>query len=111
MSENKELAHSISAEMGVQLPDHIGMEEMRQALSDFINELIKNNFERLVSYLYRIDVSEQKLKALLLQHPDQDAGNIIAGLIIERQLQKIKNRREFKQQDNSDADGEEKWEP
>jgi len=45
---------------------------------------------------------------LLQQNPDDDAGNIIATLIIERQQQKIKSRNLFRKQDK-DVDEKEKW--
>ena len=40
-----------------------------------------------------------------IQH--EDAGKIIAALIIERQLQKIKSKQQFKQAD--DIPEEDKW--
>jgi len=61
-----------------------------------------------VSILYRIDVNERKLKFLLQENVGEDAAVIIADLIIERQLQKIKSREAFRQ-NWSDEDGEEKW--
>jgi hypothetical protein len=62
----------------------------------------------LIAYLYRIDVNEEKQKVLLLDNPQDDAGNIIATLIIERQQQKIQARELFTRQDN-DIDDDEKW--
>jgi hypothetical protein len=53
-------------------------------------------------------VSEVKLKTLLKVQSQEDAGKIIAELVIERQLQKIKTREQFKQQDDN-FDEEEKW--
>ena len=70
----------------------------RDLLIDKINELIQTDFNALVNILYRMDVSESKLKALLKDHPGDDAAIIIADLIIERQAQKIKSRENFKQQ-------------
>jgi len=64
--------------------------EFINELASEINQLILTNFERLIQLLYRIDVSELKLKTLLKENPNEDAGKIIATLIIERQLQKIK---------------------
>ena len=55
---------------------------------------ICNNFNKLISLLYRLDINESKLKQLLADSPGEDAGMIIAELIIERQLQKIKSRNE-----------------
>ena len=78
-----------------------------QWLAEAVNRLLNNNFEKLVSILYRIDVSEEKLKMVLKENPGADAGNIIADLIIERQLQKIKSRK--KPASNDSIPDEEKW--
>jgi hypothetical protein len=78
-----------------------------QQLSDYINQLILANFERLVQLLYRIDVSEAKLKYLLKENPNEDAGRIIALLIIERQIQKIKFKKEMSENERDDG-GEER---
>lgn len=106
--DTTQLSELISKEFQIELPDKISYEELQSRLEICINELIKNDFEKLVTYLYRIDVNEQKLKLLLQQFPEEDAGKIIAALIIERQQQKIKAREEFRQQAD-DVDGEEKW--
>lgn len=78
------------------------------SLIEVINELIENDFNRLIQMLYRLDISESKLKKLLQTHKNTDAAEIIADLIIERQLEKIKSRRAYKQRD-SDIDENEKW--
>ena len=106
--ENNELILSINTELSLSLPEKISYEELHTLLTASINDLIKNDFEKLITYLYRIDVSEQKLKLLLQQKPGEDAGNIIATLIIERQAQKIKTRKQFSEQ-NKNTDTEEKW--
>ena|SRR3982750_1663123 len=86
----------------------------RESLSPLINDLINNDFEKLVQILYRLDIDEKKLRNILAanlpagrQDTGLDAGEIIAGLVIERQLQKIRSRREFKRDENIDED--EKW--
>jgi hypothetical protein len=78
------------------------------ALSAAINELITQDFERLVSLLYRLDINENKLKYLLAQQHNSKASDAIAALVIERQLQKIKSRQENRR-DINDIDDEEKW--
>ena len=50
----------------------------------FINDCIKNDFNKLVQLLYRIDVSEEKLKSILQSHPNEDAAKLIATVIVER---------------------------
>lgn len=64
-------------------------------LEDFINECIKSDFSRLVQLLYRIDVSEQKLKTILQANPNEDAGKLIAAVIIERLAATKKARESF----------------
>lgn len=75
-------------------------------LASEINQLILTNFEKLVQLLYRIDVSEAKLKTLLKENPEKDAGKLIAWLMTERQLQKIKQKATLQQNDDCE---EERW--
>ena len=82
--------------------------ELRRQLSVAVNEMILSDFDNLVLLLYRLDIDETKLRKILNENPSSDAGNIIADLIIERQLQKIKSRQQFSQRDNNISD-EEKW--
>ncbi len=63
--ENKELVKLVNKEIVIELPEQISMEEIKEKLSAHINRLIQNNFEQLVNLLYRIDVSEPKIKSLL----------------------------------------------
>lgn len=79
----------------------------REQLAVYINELINTDFEKLASILYRVDVDEKKLKKLLADNPDTDAGLLIADLVIERQIEKKKSREKFRR-DSSISD-EEKW--
>ena len=82
--------------------------QLFEELAAYINALIQSNFEHLVRILYRMDVSEPKLKQLLREHPEEDAGKIIAGLMVERQHQKIQTRKLFRDSD-TDETGEERW--
>lgn len=80
---------------------------LRDKLARIINDLIENDFPNLVNILYRIDVSEAKLKDMLNKHADEDAGRVIANLIIERQIQKSEARKGFG--DNTTVGDDEKW--
>jgi hypothetical protein len=62
-----------------------GLEQLGPSdLIAFINDCIKNDFNKLVQLLYRIDVSEEKLKSILQSHPNEDAAKLIATVIVER---------------------------
>ena len=88
-----ELIQTINSSMAIELPEKLSSDELHIKLSEYINHLINANFEKLLALLYRIDVSESKLKQLLQEHAGEDAGKIIATLIIERQQQKIELRK------------------
>lgn len=85
----------------------ITFSEFHAYLTTQINHLINNNFEQLVQLLYRLDVPEKKLKEALAVQPS-NAATVIADFIIQRQLQKIQTRNQFKQ-DSSDIPDEERW--
>jgi hypothetical protein len=80
----------------------------REQLAAAINDCILTDFDKLLQLLYRLDIDEMKLRALLKDIPGQDAGLIIADLIVERQVQKIKSRQQFSRRDN-DISEEDKW--
>ena len=106
--EEQSLIEIINNEMGIDLPPAISFEAMRLQLQALVNDMIKTDFQKLVNVLYRVDVNERKLKYLLQENVGEDAAVIIADLIIERQMEKIKARREFTRQDDDISD-EEKW--
>jgi hypothetical protein len=84
-----------------------GREALRQQLVILVNDLLVHDFQKLVLLLYRVDVSEKKLKNLLSLHPQTDAAEIIAGLLIERQEEKKESRASFKK--DRDIPEDEKW--
>jgi hypothetical protein len=69
--------------------------------------LIQHDFGTLVQWLYRIDVDEKKIKAALASEVESNASTLLATLMIERQLQKIKYRSQFTRNDN--IPDEERW--
>lgn len=105
---NLELIQSLNKELPLSIAAGRTYEEVHGLLSAYINNLIKNDFDKLLAYLYRIDVNEEKLKSLLQLNPGEDAGDLVATLIIERQEQKIKSRQQFSQRDDNFND-EDKW--
>ncbi len=89
------------------LPVTNDKEQLAKALAEGINQLIQTDFARLINMLYRIDISEKVLKETLERQADEDAGLLIARLIIERLLQKQQMRTQFKTHDNIPDD--DKW--
>ena len=68
-----------------------------EMLVEFIDDLIQNDFNRLLSILYRIDISEEKLKLRLAENKESktSSAEIIAKLFIEREEEKIISRAKY----------------
>lgn len=103
------LIPALRSSLDMDLKETLSWDELRSAIADYINPLITGNFNKLISILYRLDINETKLKQLLSGNPGADAGIIIADLIIERQIQKIRSRQAFRSQGENSIDEDEKW--
>lgn len=89
------LQQDLNAVYGLELSEAATMDQLETLLAAKINTLINEDFSRLIQLLYRIDVSETKLKKLLRENNGSDADRLIARLILERQWQKIETRRKY----------------
>lgn len=92
-SNHEVLIEELNRNFDLELGPQLSAEELEDRLTFRINRLIEADFNALVSILYRVDVNEAKLKELLRTAAGEDAGRIMARLIIERQMQKIITRR------------------
>jgi hypothetical protein len=77
------------------------------ALSNRLKSMINDDFSGLLQILYRLDISESKLRDLISTDLGKPASELIAHLIIERQLQKVESRKMFKP--SNDIPENEKW--
>ncbi|WP_141719808.1 hypothetical protein [Roseivirga misakiensis] len=74
----------------------IGYDQAFLLVMRVVEDLMARDFNQLINVLYRIDVSEEKLKEALAITNDNPAS-IIANMIIERQLQKVETRKKYSQ--------------
>ena len=106
MMDPRTLIQDLNNSYALELRDVPAIGELEELLAEKMNIMIQTDFGALVQLLYRIDVNESRLRALLQENAGEDAGRVIARLIIERQWQKIETRRRFR----SDTDSEEdRW--
>lgn len=105
--ENHSLTEILNKDLGLAVSPKLSLDAIRAAVTNHVNHLINTDFEKLVSLLYRIDVSEPKMRALLQHKQGEDSAGHIADLIIERQLQKIESRKKFSSKKN--ISDEETW--
>lgn len=107
-SASSDIINAINNDWAVQINDQLSEDELIKAFAAHLNDMIVLDFSQLIIALYRIDVSEQKIRQTLKENPKADAGRIIAHLIVERQKQKIKTRELFRSK-NEDIEEDEKW--
>lgn len=105
--KDEQVMQEVSRELGIIVKEKDNS-FVKQILAEKIDHLINNDFQKLVSILYRMDVSESKLKQLLNENPGTNAALIITDLMIERQEQKIISRQQFRKKDENIND-DEKW--
>ena len=102
MSNEMIIKEQIEKEVGIVL-----QQNWQTNFHAYINHLINTDFEKLVFLLYRIDVSEKKIKALLDNTSSSNAGELIAQAIIERLEEKKVSREKYKQ--SGEISEDEKW--
>jgi uncharacterized protein YtpQ (UPF0354 family) len=90
-----ELIKNLNHSYGLELAEQLSADGLEAVLAEKLNSLIHSDFNALIGILYRIDVDESRLKDLLKTNDGEDAGKIIARLIIERQRQKVQTRKVF----------------
>jgi hypothetical protein len=102
----KEWIEELNKSYDLQLGESLSEEEALALLAEKFNVLIRSDLNALIQFLYRMDVSETRLRTLLKTQTDEDTGLLIARLVLERLQQKILTRRQFQNPSESD---EERW--
>lgn len=72
-------------------------EELFTQLDEHVAELLSRDYHRLVLLLYQIDLSEKQIIKAELKYPDVLKSNLLAELIILRELKKVLIRNYFKE--------------
>ena len=94
--DNTELSHKIANDLDINIPSQISDEEMIDIISLRVEQMLKGDPDLLMSYLYRLDVLEKKIKAAM--HTSIEPVHVtFAKLIWERQMQRVATKRKFKQ--------------
>lgn len=108
MENDRLLIKYLNEDCELGLPADNSFNQVKAALFHRVNLMIDEDPECLIRWLYHLDVDEQKVKLALKQNAGIPSASIITELIIERQLQKIKTRTEFKSP-GPELSGEELW--
>ena len=72
-------------------------EELLDWLSDKVSDLLLTDFERLVNIMYRLDIHEQAFHAAMALEDHKKISAKLSELIIHRELEKAKFRRQYRE--------------
>lgn len=74
----------------------ISVNELIEIIAKRVKSLIENDFEKFLSLMYRLDVSENRLKKIMASNKGETLYTEIAKAIIKREEEKIKSRKMYK---------------
>lgn len=76
--------------------DELSEDDLYQAIKERVSVLLEQNPEILMSYLYRLDVLEVKIKAILSPESLVAPVEGLSRLILERQKERIATKKKYK---------------
>lgn len=78
-----------------EVDDNQSEAQLRQLMVNSFAYLIEEDFSKLLQILYRADVDQYKLKALLESNADQSSAEVIADAYLSRQKAKIETWKKY----------------
>ncbi len=100
MEDHKEVFEIVSGNFDIVPHNVLSMNQVRDLLAVRVREMLDKNVEKLVSTLYRIDVSQRVTDEIFNLSSKDDIALLIADAVIARQLKKIDSRRKYKNDTN-----------
>ncbi len=101
-SHKEETTQLILRDFGLAQPERpFSEQEMLDYLADAISYMIEHKMDFLLSLLYRLDVSEQKIASALMPGTNEPANVALAKLVWERQKQRVTTKQAYPVQNPS----------
>lgn len=104
-------SNHLSNSWGVDEVKDIALDKEEKAYEAFLAKiewvvkyLLEKDFERLLWMLYKVDVSEAKVSAIMDGREAGDVAKLIAQMIIEREIQKAQTRIAYKKERSAKDD-------
>lgn len=94
MKEEEEIFNAINKDFELAIPKIISKDSIIEELEIKVSQLLHQNAESFFQFMYRLDISEKKLKAAIEQN--ENTVRAIASLIYDRQYEKLRSRKENK---------------
>ncbi len=77
---------------------YLDRETLFKLIESRVNELLIENPDLLFSFLYRLDIDENKIQSAIAQ--GEELSKALANLIIDRQIQRIQTKLDYKDAKN-----------
>lgn len=92
LAQSFDPAHSF----GLEPVDALSLEDVRRFLVQHVTRLLDRNRALLMHILYRVDVAERDVTRAFATCTPEELPGRLADLLIERQLQKLRTRRTYR---------------
>lgn len=101
MSINKDeltfIQSQLVEDIDIDVSEDISYEELYKAILYRVEHLLSVDAGLLFSYLYRLDIDEQQLKVALRGDKEQSGIELIAQMILQRQMKRIETKKKYRQ--------------
>ncbi len=87
----------VAPEAALEQADTLTLDDVRHFLIPKITTLLDRNPALLMHILYRVDVAERNVKRVFAESAPTDIPPHLADLLIERQLLKLRIRRQYRE--------------
>jgi hypothetical protein len=93
MNQSFELIYN---ELKVSEGDHLSEKDLLDLICDRVLGFLQHEPDLLMSYLYRLDIDEEKINMALMPGNIDDAHIALGKLILERQKQRAEAKKKYK---------------
>ncbi len=81
-------------EFDIDYSDHAALKERLRVI---LSNMLDNDFQGLLNAMYRLDIDEAKFKQVITGQEGSDISGILARMIIDREMEKVKTRIRYSQ--------------
>lgn len=97
MDPDNSLYNNLIRDLSIEHEDELSEEAFLEILTRRVTDMMAQDIDLLMSYLYRLDIEESKINAALEFDAVLPANQGLAKLILERQKERVATKKKFKQ--------------
>jgi hypothetical protein len=94
----------IYSKLGLDSSSQIQEDQLLMLINQRVEYYLEHEIDLLLSYLYRLDIDEEKINIALMPSNPESPGISLSKLILDRQLARALNKKKYKVKPISDED-------